>query len=111
MFEAIKQFFAKAMQNTIALKAGYICSNPDCQKNTLVPSPIDSNEMVYHGHGVMIYSPVQDHPRNSTEISAEHIGSSHNGLFLCFGCAYEVESDQEGKFTVEMLLDWQGESK
>lgn len=107
MVEAKKRDeFDKKIIDTIAKRASYICSNPDCRSNTLGPSEKDPEKYIYTGKVSHIIAASENGPRNDHSFTSKQRSSIENGIFLCSNCADMIDKNMGSDFPVDLLKKW-----
>lgn len=100
----MKPDFSKDTIDTLARRAGFICSNPDCQKSTVGPNSEPSKSLVIgeaaHIRGARLKSKRYD--PNMTDHARAEIT---NGIWLCRNCHKLVDSDEQ-RFPSALLFKW-----
>jgi len=98
--------FDKLVADTLMKRAAFICSNPDCKRQTIAPSRIDSRKFIYIGKAAHIAAAAEGGPRFEKSMSSEERKSIDNGIFLCSNCADMIDKNNGIDFSVELLHDW-----
>lgn len=96
--------FTVRTKNILALRAGHMCSNPDCRDPTVVPHS-DPSKWVILGDAAHICAASPGGPRYDATQSADERKSVHNGIWLCKKCAARIDRDT-GPHTKETLIGW-----
>ncbi|MCZ7486054.1 hypothetical protein [Rhizobium rhizogenes] len=96
--------FTAAIRKTLAQRAGYLCSNPDCLKMTAGPHS-DPAKALVTGHAAHIRAASPGGPRYEGLQSSEERRSIENGIWLCRECGDIVDKDMHG-YTPDALLRW-----
>lgn len=91
---------------TLAKRASFICSNPDCRCLTLAASDVDEMKFVYNGVAAHITSASIGGPRFDEKKTPEERRSISNGIFLCTSCSVIIDKNNGIDFSVKQLLDW-----
>ena len=73
--------FSPKTTESIAKRAQYICSNPDCRAMTLAPSAADLSKFIYTGKAAHITAAASNGPRFNFSLTSEQRSSSENGIF------------------------------
>jgi|ERR1043166_3815983 hypothetical protein len=96
--------FGAATKYTVAERACYICSKPDCRKMTIGPhsEPTKSTNLGMAAH-IKAASPKG--PRYDKDQSSEDRRGIANAIWLCQEHGRAVDAD-ESKHTVDQLIDW-----
>lgn len=98
--------FSKRVVDTLAKRAAYICSNPDCRAQTLAPSDTEPGKYLYIGKAAHICAAAKGGPRFDPNMSVEERGCIDNGIFLCSGCADLIDKNGGADFSPEQLHEW-----
>lgn len=107
MVEAKKRDeFDKIIIETIAKRASFICSNPDCRSLTLCPSEKDPEKYIYIGEVSHIIAASENGPRNDPSFISKQRSSIENGIFLCSNCANMIDKNMGLDFPVDLLRKW-----
>lgn len=103
--------FSKRTIATVAKRAAFICSNPDCRANTLAPATADPSRFVYIGAVAHISgaAPGPGGARYRSELSSEQRRSIENAIFLCSSCATLIDKNGGVDFKELRLNGWKEE--
>lgn len=96
--------FTKKTVDTLAKRAGYFCSNPEC-KTLTVGSAKGHDGFVIVGVAAHITAASRSGPRYDPNLTQELRRDQSNGIWLCAIHGKEVDSDDR-HFAVEMLRKW-----
>lgn len=96
--------FSKEVIKTIAERAAYLCSNPDCRMITTGPHS-DEKKSLKTGIAAHICAASEGGPRFDPNQTKEERSSIKNAIWLCHSCSDLVDKDT-GKYTKEVLLNW-----
>lgn len=96
--------FTIAVINTLARRAGFLCSNPGCKRPTSGPER-GGTGWVSIGVGAHITAASPGGPRYDGTLTPTQRSSQENGIWLCQVCAKLIDSDPAA-YTVEMLHLW-----
>lgn len=96
--------FPKRVQQIVAERAAYICSNPDCRVPTVQPHS-DPNKSLKTGEAAHVRGAAPGGPRYDPQQTPEGRSGIQNAIWLCTGCSTAVDKD-EARYPVEMLLAW-----
>ncbi len=99
--------FSTSVKRTVAERAGYICSRPECSRLTIGPhtSPDKSLSTGVVAH---ICAAASGGPRFAPDQSEEKRKSIDNAIWLCHSCSDLIDKD-ESRFTSQVLLKWKVE--
>src|SRR5688572_19999682 len=100
--------FPAGVRRALHERAGHECSRPGCGRRTVVPDESDPITRTHTGRAAHIHAAAPGGPRyNPDQTPAERSGI-RNGIWLCAGCADEVDGD-EARFTAAELVRWREE--
>ncbi|EOY3722899.1 hypothetical protein ACN9PN_28655 [Klebsiella pasteurii] len=97
--------FSKATVTQLAKRAGYICSNPKCNRMTIGPSENENNSIVA-GVASHIRAGSVGGPRYDANQTSQQRKSISNGLWLCGTCSYMIDKNDGSDYSVSQLEDW-----
>ncbi len=101
-------FDAKTIE-TLAKRASYICSRPECRALTISPSSVSVDKYLYLGKAAHITSAASKGPRFDPSVTPEQRKSIENGIFLCSSCADMIDKNSGLDFSVEHLREWKSQ--
>jgi hypothetical protein len=96
--------FSRQVIETLAKRAGNICSNPDCQAMATGPGETES-QSVRIGEAAHIYGTNACSPRFDAAMSAAVHSDITNAIWLCRDCYQLVVADPTG-FPAALLFEW-----
>ncbi|MGO4728204.1 MULTISPECIES: hypothetical protein [unclassified Inquilinus] len=96
--------FNKGIVDTIARRAGNICSNPDCGALTSGPAE-DEKRAINVGEAAHIYGARQGSARFNSLMSDSERSDITNAIWLCRNCHKIVDADSQ-QFPVSLLFEW-----
>lgn len=96
--------FDKRTKDTLAKRAGFVCSNPQCRRATSGPHS-DPTGTVNIGVAAHITAASPGGPRFDSGLTPAERRQITNGIWLCQSCAKLVDTDV-GTFTVGILTQW-----
>ena len=96
--------FSKTTVDLLAKRAGYRCSNPECNILTVGAAP-SADKFMTVGVAAHITAAAPCGPRYDPELTPEKRSHHSNGIWLCEIHGKAVDSDAD-HFTVEMLRKW-----
>ncbi|UWM79478.1 hypothetical protein N1937_30210 (plasmid) [Rhizobium sp. WSM4643] len=96
--------FKAATKRLLALRVGYLCSNPDCQKPTIGPKK-GGTGFVNTGVAAHIKAAAPEGPRYDQNQTVVERSAFDNGVWLCADHAHIIDHDEK-HFTTELLLEW-----
>lgn len=97
--------FSNGVRTTIAGRAGYRCSYPDCGKVTIGPGagPEDITSIGVASH---IYAASEGGPRGQGELSDAELADIGNAIWLCEDHARLVDANRGEKYLPSVLLGY-----
>lgn len=99
-----KPDFSTKTKETLAKRAAFICSNPDCQASTIGPNE-DAEKATSIGEAAHIHAARKSFPRFDASMTDTARAEITNGIWLCRNCHREI--DQNGNnYPVELLFAW-----
>jgi len=101
--------FSPKTKETIAKRAAYICSNPDCHCLTLSPSESEPDKFIYTGKAAHTTAAASGGPRYDPALTPEERSSAQNGIYLCSTCAEMIDKNQGVDYSVDLLKQWKQE--
>jgi hypothetical protein len=96
--------FSEYTKQTLAKRAGQVCSNPDCPRPTSGPHS-DENKAVNLGEAAHIRAARPGPARYDASMTDSERSAISNGIWLCKECARKIDLD-EAKYPVALLLQW-----
>lgn len=96
--------FSKSIKETLAKRAGTLCSNPDCCVLTFGPQ-MDPEMSVNIGVAAHIEGAAPGAARYNEKQSPAERSSIENGIWLCQNCAKLIDNDKT-LYTVNLLKEW-----
>ncbi len=96
-------FRAKTI-DTLARRAAFRCSNPDCRANTVGPNS-DPQKATTIGEAAHIFGARPGAKRFRADMTESARAAITNGIWLCRNCHRQVDSD-ERRYTSDMLFAW-----
>lgn len=96
--------FKSKSKGIVAQRAAYMCSNPDCRKNTIMPHS-DPDKSVSDGVAAHICAAAKGGPRYDGNQTPRERESINNAIWLCHNCSDTVDKDEK-KYPKELLLEW-----
>ena len=96
--------FSSKTVETLARRAAFLCSNPDCQKSTVGPNSEPSKSLMI-GEAAHIQGARPDSKRYLPEMNDHSRAEITNGIWLCRNCHKLVDSD-ENQYPAELLFKW-----
>ena len=98
--------FDRKIIETLAKRASYICSNPNCRCLTLAPSETDELKFIYNGVASHITAASKGGPRFDENKTQQERSSIANGIFLCGNCSVAIDKNNGIDFSKDQLLKW-----
>jgi hypothetical protein len=102
---ATRDDFSPTTKRTLAERAGYACSNPDCRRPTVGAALGDDAKVVRVGVAAHIKGAAPGGPRYDPLQTAEERRHESNGVWLCSAHAKQIDDDH-AYFTVDKLKAW-----
>ena len=96
--------FSSETKRHLALRAGYICSNPKCPRMTAGPSSVSDGYIVV-GVAAHICGARPGSARYDPNMTPAERSSIENGIWLCEICERLVDSDEK-QYPSELLRQW-----
>lgn len=96
--------FSKEATSTLGKRAGFRCSNPDCNTQTVGPHSDDTKAIVI-GEAAHIYGARPNAKRYRAEMSDAARASIANGIWLCRSCHGLIDRD-EIAYSAGVLMNW-----
>ena len=107
---AARDDFFPATKRTLAGRAGFACSNPDCRRLTAGAALGDDAKVVSVGVAAHIKGAAPGGPRYDPLQSAEERRHASNGIWLCSAHAKQIDDDHI-HFTVDKLKAWKKQAE
>jgi hypothetical protein len=101
--------FAEHVKRTLALRAGNLCSNPNCRAPTSGPQ-IDPAKAMNVGVAAHITAASPGGVRYDPSLSPEQRAGHENGIWLCQTDAKLVDNDP-ARYTVDVLQLWKRDTE
>jgi hypothetical protein len=95
--------FSPKTIRTLALRAGYLCSNPDCRHSTSGPHS-DPDGFIITGEAAHIGAAAKGGPRYDEKQSPEERKAITNAIWLCGKCNKKIDTDWKA-WPKERLLE------
>lgn len=99
--------FSKKVVETIAKRAGNMCSNPDCKALTSGPAQLASAS-VSVGEAAHIFGARPGSARYRAEMTSGERSDATNAIWLCRNCHKVIDTDQL-RYPHELLYEWRRE--
>ena len=96
--------FPIGVQRTVAERAAYICSNPNCRDWTVEPHS-DPEKSLKTGEAAHIRAASPGGPRYEHSQTPEERAGFQNAIWLCTKCSTTIDKD-ETQYPVPILLGW-----
>lgn len=107
---ATRDDFSPTTKRTLAGRAGYACSNPDCGRPTAGAALGDDAKVVSVGVAAHIKGAAPGGPRYDPLQTAEERRHASNGIWLCSAHAKQIDDDH-AHFTVDKLKTWKQQAE
>lgn len=96
--------FSKKTIDTLAKRAAYLCSNPDCRVSTVGPNS-EAAEATVIGEAAHIYSARREEARYDVQMTDQARSEISNAIWLCRNCHRQIDRDPQ-KFPADLLFLW-----
>ncbi|MEN2487387.1 hypothetical protein AAYQ05_06265 [Flavobacterium sp. B11] len=96
--------FNKTTIDTLAKRAGYKCSNPDCRVNTIGPNS-DPEKSIKIGEAAHIFGARTGSKRFNSKMTDYARSEITNSIWLCRNCHKLIDSD-ELRYSANILFAW-----
>lgn len=96
--------FSRRTVDTLAKRAGYLCSNPDCRARTVGPNS-EPDKATTIGEAAHIQGARPGAERYNPEMTDVSRAEITNGIWLCRNCHRRVDRDPE-EYPVSLLFAW-----
>ena len=96
--------FSKQMIETLARRARFQCSNPDCGAQTVGPNS-DPNKATMIGEAAHVHGAKSGSMRYDVTMSDVTRAAITNGIWLCRNCHGKIDRDAV-KYPVDLLFAW-----
>lgn len=96
--------FKKKTIDTLAKRAAFKCSNPDCRVLTVGPNSEDDKSTII-GEAAHIFGARPNSKRFIPEMSDTARAEITNGIWLCRNCHKLIDTDNQ-KYSSEILFKW-----
>lgn len=97
--------FSESTKSRLAMRAGYRCSMPGCNQQTIGPSDESPEGVINVGVAAHICAAAPNGPRYAPDMTREQRRGIRNGIWLCATHGQEVDRDVI-RFTSERLMDY-----
>lgn len=104
MLEKVRDDFPENVKRTVAARAGYRCSNPDCKASTSGPQT-DQGKALNLGVAAHITAAASGGPRYDAGLTPEQRSYFSNAVWLCQNCAKLIDNDTT-RFSATLLQSW-----
>jgi hypothetical protein len=96
--------FNQKTVDTIAKRAAYRCSNPDCRVITVGPNS-DLTKSTVIGEAAHIYGARSNSKRYNTDMTDSARAEITNSIWLCCNCHKLIDTDEQ-KYSSDVLFAW-----
>lgn len=96
--------FSKKTVDTLARRAAFLCSNPDCRRNTVGPNS-NPQKATTIGEAAHIYGARPGSKRFRADMTEGARAAITNGIWLCRNCHKKIDTD-EHRYTSIVLFAW-----
>ena len=98
--------FVRAIVDKVAERAGYICSNPSCNRITIGPTDNDINKSTKTGIAAHICAASPGGPRYDMSQSTQERKSINNAIWLCGTCSILIDKNGGIDYPAPDLKKW-----
>ncbi|MDO8532850.1 MAG: hypothetical protein Q7T26_11940 [Dehalococcoidia bacterium] len=102
-----RQEFSEGVKRTVAQRAAYLCSRPECHALTVVPHS-DPQKALTSGVAAHICAAAPGGPRFDSEQTEEERTGIDNAIWLCHACSDLVDKDPP-TYSKDVLLNWKAD--
>ena len=99
--------FKKTTIDTLAKRASFKCSNPDCQVSTVGPNS-DPTKSTLIGEAAHIRGARPESKRYVSDMTDTARAEITNGIWLCRNCHKLIDTD-DVRYTIDLLFAWREE--
>lgn len=96
--------FSKSTISTLAKRAAYRCSNPDCRTSTVGPNS-DQTKSTLIGEAAHICGARPQSKRYVSDMMETARSVITNGIWLCRNCHKLIDTD-DTRYTIDLLYGW-----
>lgn len=100
-----RENFPSAVRATIAGRAGYRCTFPECGRLTIGPGAAPE-DVASTGFACHIFSAAPRGPRGQGRLSADQLRKAENGFWACGEHAKLVDTNDGRRYPAAKLLGW-----
>lgn len=103
--------FSAATKALVAACAGYMCTNPDCNRLLVGPEVKTSDELLKSNIGKFAHIEGRENKsaRHDKHMTDEGRAAPQNAIFLCGVCHDLVDNNGGPGYSVELLTSWRDE--
>lgn len=98
--------FSQTTRTKLAERAGFICSNPECNKITIGPCHSNIEYSVNVGVAAHIHAASKLGPRYNENQTPEERSSIDNAIWLCGSCSYLIDKNNGAGYSDVWLKNW-----
>lgn len=98
--------FSKKTRTTLAERAGFICSNPECNKLTVGPCFSNAEKSINVGVAAHIHAASSLGPRYKKTQTPDERKHIDNAIWMCGSCSYLIDKNNGNDYTHIWLKDW-----
>lgn len=107
--------FTAAVQEVVARRTGFRCSNPRCRKPTMGPFGTRFDSYIYLGEVAHICTTQPKSERFDGTLSIERRGGVANAIHLCCTCNKIVNQNPSGSasngYTAALMREWKQQAE
>ena len=97
--------FDENTKQIIAMRAGYRCSFPGCNKITIGPGG-ESHEYENTGQAAHIFAASAGGPRGTGGLSVDQRKHAQNGTWLCYKHGKMIDSHKGARYPASQMQQW-----
>lgn len=97
--------FSAKTKELAAKRVGYLCSHPDCRRNTVGASDEGNDRVCNVGVAAHICAAARGGKRYDPNMTSKQRSGIENCIWLCQTHAHLIDTD-DNKYTVQLLREW-----
>lgn len=98
--------FTSAVRRSVAERAGYICSFPECGSSTIGPSPSNPSGSLANGVACHIYPASAKGPRGTELQVGIDVSAESNAIWMCETHGSLIDKNGGRDFPATLLMKW-----
>ncbi len=107
--KVLRDDFSDEIKRVLALRVGYLCSNPGCRKATTGPRQ-DPTKAINLGVAAHITAAAPGGARYNAGLTPEQRRHADNGIWACQSCGKLIDNDAQ-RYTVDILRQWKKDAE